>query len=66
MQNEAIGLRGRSCEISSQVQDTSFSKSSKLHIAFLLLLAFTQTPSSIEMITIFYGKIRIRINNVLY
>ena len=40
MQNEAIGLRGRSCVISSQLvkqydQDTSFLKGSKLHIAFM-------------------------------
>ena len=40
MPNEAVGLRGRSCEISSQLvkqynQDTSFSKGSKPHIAFI-------------------------------
>ena len=39
MPNEAGGLCGRSCEISSQLvkqydQDASFSKGSKLHIAF--------------------------------
>ena len=39
MPNEARGLCGRSCEISSQLvkqydKDTSFSKGSKLHIAF--------------------------------
>ena len=47
MLNEARGLRGPSCEISSQLvkqydQDTSFSNGYKLHIAFsqkLLLLS---------------------------
>ena len=39
MPNEAVGLRGRSCEISSQLVkqydlDSSFSKGSKLYIAF--------------------------------
>ena len=38
MPNEAVGLRGRTCEISQLVkqydQDTLLSKGSKIHIAF--------------------------------
>ena len=55
MPNEARGLCGRPCEISSQLvkqydEDTSFSKGSKLHIAFnhIALLKYSRFFHSLQ------------------